>query len=477
MQADRLSGAFNGGTSLYRALALGAILMLVITPVLKAQSGGTPIKHLIFIIQENHSFDNYFGTYPGANGIPAGTKLPDYPGGPLVESPWRNTSSKVSADFPHNWIAMDLAWDHGAMDGFLWAEYPLGYSYYGKGIPVPTPNPNLVQIVRRPHPAASGSPATEIVSPNGFKDDEDSDAPWVGEANEELARAQPLPSGSPNWKKRPHFVAESISYVDAAVIPNYWTYASDFTLCDAFFSSVPGPSAPNHLFPVAAQAGGMVNNYYIGYGVLAYYKFPAVIQNLQNAGISWKYYSETNPKQETIWNPLPGFQRYYKSSGLNINPHLDYTAKFVDDVKNGVLPQVCWVTPSKTESEHPPNDVTVGMWYVTGLINAIMQSPYWNDCAIILFWDDSGGFYDHVPPPVVDQAGLGFRVPALVISPWSKSGQVIHTQYDLTSSLKLLEVTFGLPSLTGRDASSNTMQECFDFSQTPLPPVIISKNK
>jgi phospholipase C len=116
------------------------------------------------------------------------------------------------------------------------------------------------------------------------------------------------------------------------------------------------------------------------------------------------------------------------------------------------------------------------MWYVTKLINAVMQSHYWANCAIILVWEDYGGFYDHVPPIQTDEYGFGFRVPALVISPYSRSGVVIHTLYDLTSPLKLIETKFGLAALTTRDAASNTMLECFDFSPQPLQPVIINND-
>ena len=131
--------------------------------------------------------------------------------------------------------------------------------------------------------------------------------------------------------------------------------------------------------------------------------------------------------------------------------------------------------PKPELSEHPPNDVQAGMWYVRGVINAIMQSPYKGSFAIILTWDDSGGLYDHVPPPQVDNMGFGFRVPALVISPWSRSGVVVHTLYDLTSPLALLEIKYGFTPLTARDGSSNSMLDCFDFSQTPLLPLIITK--
>jgi phospholipase C len=232
----------------YRDLAFRISLALVALPAVStyAESSSIPIEHFIFIIQENHSFDNYFGTYPVANGIPPGTALADYPGGPLVNKPYLEAKTHISADLPHDWL--------------------------------------------------------------------------------------------------------------------------------------------------------------------------------------WKYYSGVHTDVEGIWHPLPGFRQYSKRMGLQVDEHLAKTVEFIHDVKNGALPQVCWITPSPDKSEHPPNDVQVGMRYVTRLINAIMESSYWNNCAIIVMWDESGGFYDHVHPRQVDEFGFGFRVPALVISPWSRSGLVIHTQ-------------------------------------------------
>ena len=125
-------------------------------------------------------------------------------------------------------------------------------------------------------------------------------------------------------------------------------------------------------------------------------------------------------------------------------------------------------------SEHPPSDAVQGMWYVTNLINAIMQSSYWKDTVIVLVWDDFGGFYDHVPPPQVDRYGFGPRVPAIMISPFAKQGFVCHTRFDFTSPLKLIEERFGLKPLTQRDADSKDMLDCLDFSQKPLPPVVIT---
>jgi phospholipase C len=476
----------NSGSSrlLNRVTMLGACLAILTVPAFKvrSQSAGIPIEHFIFIIQENHSFDNYFGTYPGANGIPSGTRLPDYPGGPLVNPLFLLRANHVPRDLPHGWVSYRLAWDNGAMDGFLWAEYRQASSYYGKGIAQPTPNPNLVKIVKRKRPMDSEPKAIfsdgEFLSPSGFADSEDDDAPWVGDANEQLAAPEPLASGTPNPAKRPSWVIYTLSYMDDSVIPNYWTYAHDYTLCDEFFSSVTSASLPNHLYNVAGQSGDLVGDFRIPTANTLYFEFPSVIQLLGNAGVAWKYYTgKGDPTVEGVWNPLPGFRKYSESKGFqNLDAHLGSLPDFYRNIQENTLPQVCWITPPKEKSEHPPYDVPTGMWYVTDLVNAVMKSPYWNNCAIILMWDESGGFYDHVAPPQVDELGLGFRVPALVISPWSKSGVIVHTQYDLTSPLALLETKFGLSALSTRDGSSNSMLDCFDFTQTPLPPHIIKKN-
>ena len=467
---------------------LGGLVALATLPVLVAhsQSAGIPIEHFIFIVQENHSFDSYFGTYPGANGIPAGKMLPDYPGGSLVNKPFLVTAPNIPHDIPHGWVNLRIQWHNGAMDGFLWS-YKQATKYYGRDIPRPTPNPKLVKIVNDALPASARRQSqrdsdlsdNEILSPNGFMDDEDPDAPWVGAVNDQLADSAPIPAASPNPKNRPSWMIYALGYMDGSVIPNYWTYAAHYTLCDEFFSSVMGASFPNHVYNVAAQCGDELKGPHVvpaGEPFQAIFLFPCIVDLLRNASISWKYYSGQNPDIETQWNPLPGFREHLQKSGqYDLNSHLGVTKDFFNDVKSGQLPQVCWLTPQPDLSEHSPNNVQNGMWYVTSLINAVMQSPYWSNCAIIVTWDDSGGLYDHVAPAQVDKLGFGFRVPALVISPWSKSGVVVHTRYDLTSPLALLETKYGLPSLTGRDGSSNSMLDCFDFSEKPLQPIIITK--
>jgi len=132
--------------------------------------------------------------------------------------------------------------------------------------------------------------------------------------------------------------------------------------------------------------------------------------------------------------------------------------------------------PRFAESEHAPSGLCPGENWSISIINAIMRSPYWSTTAIFLAWDDWGGYYDHVPPPSVDYFGLGIRVPLIIISPYAKPG-IIHTQYEFASVLKFAERTFGLPTLTQRDAEANDLMDAFDFGQTPLPPLILKPRK
>jgi phospholipase C len=476
---------FNGilGAKVVVLAACG--LFFPISRVDAQGTGSIPIQHFIFIIQENHSFDNYFGTFPNADGIPPLTALPDYPGGPPVNQPFLTNQPSLH-DLSHSWVSCELAYDDGAMDGFLWAEWPYASNYYGARIHTPVPDPGKVTIVTRPpvhrgdkvSPTPTPTPAAqqrhsvagEVLSPHGFADDEDPDAPDIEQRNQAALASVPVASGTPNPENRPSWVSNTISYYDDSTIPNYWEYARRFTLCDKFFSSCSGPSTPNHLYLIAAQCGGLLYN--LPGTEEAIYSFPSIVELLGGTNISWTYYvHQHDPSHETKWNPMPGFENYAGSTA--VLSHLARQSQFFRDLQRGKLPQVCWLIPDADESEHPPANVQTGMWYVTNLINAVMQSQYWNSCAIILLWDDSGGFYDHVPPIQVDNFGYGFRVPALVISPYSVSGAIVRRTYDQTSTLRLVEATFGLSPLTDRDRDANNMLDCFNFSQTPLPPLVI----
>ncbi len=427
-----------------------------------APDAGIRLDHIVYIIQENITFDHYFGTFPGADGIPMGTRLPYHPGGPPEKAPFHLHATFIPRDLNHSWQAAHEAIDGGKMDGFLWAEWPEALAHYWKGT-LPAINSDLV----RPKPQEVEGPGPRQ---GPLRGGEAAAVAGGNQPNQPRRVGEPPPGPPPDW------VLNTLSYYDWHEIPNYWHYARRFTLCDRFFSSLAGPSEPNHLYSVAAQSAGMVNNPRNGgiQGASGVYAFPTLADRLQAAGVSWKYYDEKpNPHKHSLWNPLPGFQSFAQDPKL-MN-HVAAFSQYFEDVSTGRLPAVCWIVPNAADSEHPPADSARGMWYVTGIVNAIMRSPYWKDAAIIITWDDYGGFYDHVPPPKLDQYGLGIRVPALVISPYARPGHVCHTQFDFTSPLKLIERRFGIEPLTDRDRQAADMLDCFDFGQKPLAPEAITR--
>jgi phospholipase C len=445
------------------ALAVGPALALA------QNAKDIPVKHFIYIIQENITFDHYFGTFPGANGIPKDVKLSYERDGAKIYAPFHLGSTSIPHDLNHSWQAAHVAYDDGKMDGFIRAEWPLALSYYWTG-PLPTVDPEDIlplddnpELVKQDLALANFGRGRNARRPAA-------DAEAVAAGNLPTRhRATPPPGPPPDW------VTNTLSYYDWHEIPNYWEYARRFTLCDAFFSSLAGPSEPNHLYTVAAQSGGLVNNPGRGIGGEdGVYTFPTLAELLQHSKHSWKYYDEKkNPKAHSLWNPLPGFRAFAKSPELM--SHLVSLNEFYADAATDRLPDVCWIVPTAADSEHPPADSARGMWHVTGLVNAVMQSPAWKDTVIIVTWDDFGGFYDHVPPPQVDKYGYGPRVPTLVISPWAKPGYISHVHYDFTSPLKLIEDHFHLTPLAERDAAADNMLDCFDFQQKPNPPEVLAK--
>ena len=341
----------------------------------------TPIQHTVFIMMENHTFDNFFGSFPGVNGISQ----------PQAPNP-------VFSDYNHDGPSVNAAMDGGKMD-----EFPL----------------------------------------------------------------------------RGH-----VSYTQQD-IPNYWNYAQQFGLSDNFFTSAATNSTPNHMMMIAAQTGGVfattpengchsVQNDLIsskqsnGYGYWSYpcYNIPSLPQLLNQAGISWRYYAGSN-----IWNAPNLIQPLYNTPNDSHNPN-----QFLSDISLGQMATVSWVTPPSNMSDHPPQSLQGGQNFVTGIINAIMNSSYWNNTAIFLTWDDWGGFYDHVPPPVVDGVGLGPRVPLIVISPYAKHSYISHAQGEFSSFTKFVEENYNLPNLGQRDslASTSDLMDFFDFNQTPQSPLILS---
>ena len=193
---------------------------------------------------------------------------------------------------------------------------------------------------------------------------------------------------------------------------------------------------------------------------------------LDAANVSWKFYVAPFQGKDAdfsgaVWNGFDAIKAVRYGPDWKKNISMPNTNVF-GDVKNGSLPALSWVMPTLEDSDHPASGCNHGPRWITQVVNAIGQSKYWNNTAIVLMWDDWGGWYDNVPPPQINYTSLGMRVPMIVISPWAKPGYVSHTQYDFGSVLQFAEEAFGLGSLGVSDASANSMDDMFDFSQSPI---------
>ncbi len=283
-----------------------------------------------------------------------------------------------------------------------------------------------------------------------------------------------------------------MSQMTQADIPNYFAYATNFVIADRMFSSLTATSFPNHLYTIAATSGGVISQAsgpatrevgcqadqtstasvmdQFGNVIKVYpcFDYPTLGDILNNAGISWTTYGPP----ANIFNAYIAINHIRNTSLWN--QHWVQDTQFAADALAGNLPAVSWLV-TNNGSEHPSFSTCYGENWTVQQINAIMQGPLWNSTAIFLTWDDFGGFYDHVPPPREDIYGLGPRVPLLIISPYARQGYISHTQYEASSVLKFIEERFGLPSLNGRDVNANDMLDAFDFTQTPLPPLILQQ--
>ena len=465
-----------------RRLVHFVIAALLMTTALAACSNVTPsgntnaagqtqngdihkIKHIVVIMQENRSFDSYFGTYPGANGIPMQNGQPTV----CVPDPQTNQCVKPyhhpndrNGGGPHSAVNATADINGGKMDGFQ-AQAEQGLRGCGN-----TNNPICTNSTR----------------------------------------------------------PDVMGYHDAREIPNYWTYAEQFVLQDRMFEPNASWSLPEHLFMVSEWSArcttpgdpmscqnALQNPQSLGLGRRLFgrqfrpdYAWTDLTYLLHKANVSWAYYvaEGTQPDCEDdamfctpkpqragtpeIWNPLPYFDTVKQDGQL---ANIQTLSHFYDAAKNGMLPAVSWVVPNGRTSEHPPALVSVGQAYVTGLINAIMQGPDWSSTAIFLAWDDWGGFYDHVVPPTVDENGYGLRVPGLVISPYARKGFIDHQTLSFDAYVKFIEDDFlnGQridPKTDGRPDPRPDVRENasilgnlladFDFNQPPRPPVVLPLN-
>jgi phospholipase C len=394
--------------------ALGQSSDAAVSADTAASGQASPIRHVVIVVMENHSFDSLFGTFPGANGATTG-KI----GANTISL--NHLTDQPPSDFNHTRDGSRADVDGGLMDAF----------------------------------------------------------------NRDNC------SSPPYWCYGQYWESD---------IPNLWAYASTFALVDNAFSSVVAPSYANHQYLIAAQSGGVVSNpnngggawgcdsnavarvsllppppAKSGYAVFPCFDYPVLPDLLDPAGITWKFYGPTPATAGFIFVSLDAIKhiRY----GADWTKVVDWHT-FKSDALSGNLPAVSWLQPDSNDSQHPTSSMRVGENWIVNNLNALMEGPDWASTVVFITWDDWGGFYDHVPPPMLDYLGANMRVPIVVLSPYAKPGYItshnaaIH-YYTFESMLAYVEHNFGLGSLTTRDAQAADLSDTLNYSQTPLPPLIL----
>ena len=374
-----------------------------------------PIQHIVIIIQENRSFDNIFSGFPNADAPTFG---------------YTSTGEKVTlkrtgfggTDLAHGYKDALVDYDNGKMDAF-----------------------NL---------------------------------------------------SSPGAPKRPY------SYLNPSAVKPYWAMAEQYVLADRMFPSELGGSFAAHLNLIAgtdklsstlaeadnpsntpwgcdAPAGTQSTTVDSNRNVSIHGPFPCFTQfqtmadTMDPAGVSWKYYAPQTvgcsgacDAGGLIWSEFDAISNVRNGPDWSRNVIYPQTT-VLTDAADGALPQIAWVVPDWKDSDHALSDSDTGPSWVAAVVNAIGSGPEWNSTAIVVLWDDWGGWYDDAPPPQLDWEGLAIRVPAILISPYAQKAYVTHTQYESGSVLKFMEEVFGLPSLGGTDQRANAFDDSFDFSQKP----------
>jgi phospholipase C len=411
------------------------------------------IKHVIVMIMENHSFDSMFGTYPGvANPLPID---------PSTGLPMGTTCSGKQVDL-HHAPDQPIDIDHSFVAG------------------VTAINGGRMNCFDRLH-------------------------------------------GGTVKGNHPGYV-----FYDRSSIPAYWNYAQHFVLGDNYFGAEYGPTGPNLLWALADSSGGFTGHetlaipgQYGTNGVPRQYcedkterawAFRSLTTAQRSAVMSLEgtprtaatidgflklethYFTQRWPcttvnnlpvelqAKGIPWRIYHGKNSFTNSAGMirqiRLDPamwsHVHPESQLIHDLSNNGLPGVSWVTPTWLQSEHPPASMCVGQDWLVQTINAIMKSPYWGSTAVFVTYDEFGGFYDHVAPPHPDIYGDGVRLPLLVISPWARPGLIADTQYSLDSILKTIEELKGISPINSgyRDGTATDMLGAFDFSQSPLAPLI-----
>ena len=396
----------------------------------------TAVKHVVMLLQENRSFDNYFGhfnAYRTTVGLTANVDDLTNPSTPPAPNP--------------------------TFDGSTCAGSPAGtctpFKMVSACIPDLSPSWNESHTQRNLNAPASGSATND-----GFAYEAGAYSTNNGYSDRAGARA--------------------MGYYDQTQLNYYYFLATQFAVSDKWFSPMLGKSEPNHLYNFAATSQGWID--------IPNTQLDAqtIFNLLQNAGVSWKiYYTDLAP------GGGPDTYATYFSKLNSLKSNIVPLSQYFADLQSGNLPAVALIDAGRDSGtdEHPNNNVQTGAQQAQKVIDALISSSSWSSSVFFLTWDEAGGMYDHVPPAAaVNPDGIapnpapfpyikstfndnftytGFRVPLIVISPFAKKGYVSHTTADYTAMLKFIETRFSLPSLTQRDAAQFDMTEFFNFGAPP----------
>lgn len=452
-------GGSGGGSGLWQAM-----------PLVKHRSGSSPIKHIVIIVQENRSFDDFFAMFPGAHGATRGKEKVKR-GGKFVDK-WVTLKSVPllqGNDLQHCHSAFETDYDGGKMDGF---------NREGKGV--------------CPHGQPAGHEPYQYVQKSDIEPYWDIADQWVladetfqTQSSGSFTAHQDLIRGgtcitSANSCNLTSPDSSTLSLVDN---PTNFPWGCDApsgvttsTINDKWqVSKGTGPFPCTKAFPDYGSGG-----------------YPTLADLLDQAGVKWKYYTpcfssadqkNCSPSSDCDVNAgcaggtLDAFDVIWsvRNSSAWGKKVVWPETKILNDVTNNTLPPVSWVIPNDADSDHPGEKCGCddGPSWVASVVNAVGESSYWKSSVIVVLWDDWGGFYDNVPPPIHDGwGGLGFRVPMMILSPYAiagsgSGGYISHTQYEFGSILKFIENNWSLGSLGTTDTRANSIDDVFNYSQTP----------
>jgi phospholipase C len=404
----------------------------------RASTTGTPLQHIIVVVQENRSFNDLFATFPGVTGSTTGLEkvVGSTTTVKMINLKEKKLEDKV--DLNHLYYAFQTAYDGGKMDGFN----------------------NIIFSV-------TGKP--ENMKPYEYVNPEDVAPYWTMASNYAIANAMFQTQGSGSFTAHQDLIRGGTeltpkeSMIDDPTSSEFWGCDSpigtkvSLITTKLVYKPIKGPLPCTTDFPDSSA-------------------YPTLQTLLDAASISWRYYTPPPVKGQVgaHWDAFDVIASVRYGSEWGTNVVWPETTVF-SDLTSGTLPAVSWVIPDAFNSDHPHYSHDTGPSWVASIVNAVGQSAYWNTTAVLVVWDDWGGFYDPVAPPLPrdQQGGPGFRVPLIVISPYTafngsgKSPYISNTVYGFGSIVRFIEETFNLPSLGTTDQSSNSISDMFDFSQTP----------